>query len=302
MDPIFWDFRRVLQFEFERRKRKNQKFSIRSYAKFLGVDPSYLFRIMRAQRPITEELISNFCHRLGISDVEAKQYRTALATQSNLKSGVPFIFIYEGEVLRVLGSVSLELANRHLAQHGLCAVDAGNVALACAGVHCYSLTSEGPYVEAYFAFLVKDLNSGAIGYVFDHTHVSSPGVAGKYVHDLGVPQTIASAEISRGASGLPSGIVTPHLNGKLKHTSEAEFMPAIENSMATVFTLNVIKTANYKILVDNIVRRRPFDPRKDVSNVVSRSPLEETLAKLGGFVPVEWQWIPRFKAVMFRPD
>ena len=60
--------RGLLQQEFESRKRRNASYSLRAFARDLGVDSGRLSKILKAQRPVSCELMQQFAERLGLSD------------------------------------------------------------------------------------------------------------------------------------------------------------------------------------------------------------------------------------------
>jgi len=59
--------RRFLQAEFLHRCRKNAKYSLRAFARFLEVDPSLLSKIFRQERAISEKLFKQFAEKLKLS-------------------------------------------------------------------------------------------------------------------------------------------------------------------------------------------------------------------------------------------
>lgn len=60
-------FRHFLQFEFARRCKKNESYSLRAFAKFLNLDPSRLSKILKGQRPISKKLAIEIGPRLNLS-------------------------------------------------------------------------------------------------------------------------------------------------------------------------------------------------------------------------------------------
>jgi uncharacterized protein (TIGR02147 family) len=64
------DFRLFLQSELARRCRKNSKYSLRSFAKFLGIESSHLSKMLRKKRPISVRNIERLGVRLGCRPIE----------------------------------------------------------------------------------------------------------------------------------------------------------------------------------------------------------------------------------------
>lgn len=71
------DFRLYLQRELTKRCQKNAKYSLRSFAKLLGLDSSRLSKILRGERPVTLKLIPQLGQRLGLSQKEILRFCVA---------------------------------------------------------------------------------------------------------------------------------------------------------------------------------------------------------------------------------
>lgn len=67
-------FKSYLQNEFERRCNKNKHYSLRSFSKSLDVEPSFLSKLLRGKRNITDKSIIRFGSKLGLSPDEIKKY------------------------------------------------------------------------------------------------------------------------------------------------------------------------------------------------------------------------------------
>lgn len=50
------DYRELIAAEFERRQSKNPKYSLRGFAKELGLTPMHLLYVMRGERGISKKL------------------------------------------------------------------------------------------------------------------------------------------------------------------------------------------------------------------------------------------------------
>jgi transcriptional regulator with XRE-family HTH domain len=75
-------FRSLLQTELVRRCEKNQRYSLRAYAKSLGVDVSTLSQILRGKRALTPKMTKTLAHKMDMNPstidalVEAKTSKT----------------------------------------------------------------------------------------------------------------------------------------------------------------------------------------------------------------------------------
>lgn len=62
----------LLKEDFRKRKEKNPKYSLRSYANALGVHSGSLSHIMNGNRKVSKSTLNNFVKALGLSDQELK--------------------------------------------------------------------------------------------------------------------------------------------------------------------------------------------------------------------------------------
>ena len=67
------DMRSILQLEFNRRRARNPRYSLRAFANALGTHHSTLSQMMRARRRLTTRTIRRFGHRLGLSAPEIRE-------------------------------------------------------------------------------------------------------------------------------------------------------------------------------------------------------------------------------------
>ncbi len=74
------DFRLYLQNELIERCKKNESYSLRSFARFLGMDPSTLSQILRRKRNLTRKSILALGERLGLGPDEMSQFLGAAQT------------------------------------------------------------------------------------------------------------------------------------------------------------------------------------------------------------------------------
>ena len=63
----------IIQQEFVKRCRNNESYSLRAFARSLGVDQSLLSKILRGKRAITQKLALTICSTLGIESEKVKQ-------------------------------------------------------------------------------------------------------------------------------------------------------------------------------------------------------------------------------------
>lgn len=74
MEPI----RNLLESEFKKRKERNANFSLRSFARWLGVSPAQLSQMMSGKRPVTLKTMKKISDRLGLSPMQSKKLMIAL--------------------------------------------------------------------------------------------------------------------------------------------------------------------------------------------------------------------------------
>src|ERR1017187_10325064 len=79
------DFRRFLQEELVQRIQKNSRYSLRSFARLLGIHPGTLSQILNNKRPLTKNAKEKIARKLGYSPevfwkLEALETPTANST------------------------------------------------------------------------------------------------------------------------------------------------------------------------------------------------------------------------------
>jgi uncharacterized protein (TIGR02147 family) len=82
------DFRVYLQQELIRRSKANPKYSLRAFARYLGVQPSFLSKILLKQRSVTVKTIHKFGLKLGLNPKEIQKYSQQIPARANGKSSV----------------------------------------------------------------------------------------------------------------------------------------------------------------------------------------------------------------------
>lgn len=93
------DFRLALQRELIRRCKLNPKYSLRAFARFLGLESSRLSKILRGERPVSPKLIERLGKQLGLSPQELQSYVNAAQAK---KSGLAQPMTNSPERLRFL--------------------------------------------------------------------------------------------------------------------------------------------------------------------------------------------------------
>ena len=73
-------FRFLLQQEFLRRCKKNERYSLRSFAKSLGIEASPLSAMLRGRRPVTSKMVVRLGTALGMSLEEVYEIQSRVAT------------------------------------------------------------------------------------------------------------------------------------------------------------------------------------------------------------------------------
>ncbi|MBK7959780.1 MAG: TIGR02147 family protein [Bdellovibrionales bacterium] len=83
------DFRSYLQSELIRRSEKNRNYSLRSFAKNLGMNHATLSSILAGRRPLTKKSVIKLCHQLSVSENETLNYIRSIEQTSQVPSVGP---------------------------------------------------------------------------------------------------------------------------------------------------------------------------------------------------------------------
>lgn len=70
-------FRGALQREYIERSKKNPAYSLRAFAKYLEIDQSFLSKVLKGQRPVTNKLVATIGPKLGLKPQQVKALFTA---------------------------------------------------------------------------------------------------------------------------------------------------------------------------------------------------------------------------------
>ncbi|MCB0349370.1 MAG: TIGR02147 family protein, partial [Bdellovibrionales bacterium] len=69
--------------ELKKRKERNPNFSLRAFARWLGISPSQLSQMLTGKRPITLATMKKISHRLDLSPIEHKTLMTSMLADKN---------------------------------------------------------------------------------------------------------------------------------------------------------------------------------------------------------------------------
>lgn len=73
----------LLRDELKSRQAKNPNFSMRSFARWLGVSPAQLSQLLSGKRPMTIKMATNISIKLGLSPVEYSELLNSYLLESN---------------------------------------------------------------------------------------------------------------------------------------------------------------------------------------------------------------------------
>ena len=83
----FENVRQAVQKEFVKRCQKNPAYSLRAYAKYLGVDQSFLTKLLKGQRPVTDSMAKTLAPKVGIKANDlAPHFTTGTRKMPNFRS------------------------------------------------------------------------------------------------------------------------------------------------------------------------------------------------------------------------
>jgi plasmid maintenance system antidote protein VapI len=81
-------FKEYLQQELAHRIQMNSRYSLRAFAKSLGLEPSLLSKLIHGKRPITEQMIQRLAPRLGLTPESQRQFLKSEQCERSF-TGVP---------------------------------------------------------------------------------------------------------------------------------------------------------------------------------------------------------------------
>ena len=77
------DFRRYLQDELIRRTKANPKYSLRAFARTLGIQPNFLSKLLLGQRSITVNTVQRLGLKLGLGPKEIERFSQKIPPRTN---------------------------------------------------------------------------------------------------------------------------------------------------------------------------------------------------------------------------
>ncbi len=81
-----------LQSELEIRKNKNSSFSLRAFARYLNIHPSYLFKLLNGTNYPSLDLINSIKEKIELSDEEIKIMKIESLLMTKMNVGHVFFF------------------------------------------------------------------------------------------------------------------------------------------------------------------------------------------------------------------
>lgn len=147
----------ILNAEFARRKKKNARYSLRSFAKFLAVDPTALIRIMQDDRQPSQKTLAKFLTALDLNqNFKVTDFQSASVVNKKKKALLQDAFdakdfetvfaskhIYVLTALRLSNLTLAQVKNKLLKFHGIDDADFRNIIEDLKSVNAVSETSRG---------------------------------------------------------------------------------------------------------------------------------------------------------------
>ncbi len=76
----------ILLLEFEKRKKRNNNFSLRSFARYLGFSPAQLSQMMSGKRPVTLNMAKKIIEKLDYSPQEKQHFLQVLLKDKSIET------------------------------------------------------------------------------------------------------------------------------------------------------------------------------------------------------------------------
>lgn len=73
-DSHLTDFAKYLMQEFDSRKKRNRRYSLRAFARDIGLDQSFVSKILRGQKKLSKAMIISISNKLGMSADQVNPY------------------------------------------------------------------------------------------------------------------------------------------------------------------------------------------------------------------------------------
>jgi transcriptional regulator with XRE-family HTH domain len=75
------DYRLILKDQFQKRKSKRPRFSLRSFARFLSVDPTFLSKILSGKLLLSVDTAAKIAQRLELPEADRKSFLISAAEE-----------------------------------------------------------------------------------------------------------------------------------------------------------------------------------------------------------------------------
>lgn len=114
-------FREALHTEFLARRRRNARYSLRAFARFLGVDHSTLSQILRSRRSLSPRMVALLGRKLGLSATFVAEARHQQIAESVLRLTRSKSFRPNSRWIATRTGLPLDAVNSaldHLIRHG----------------------------------------------------------------------------------------------------------------------------------------------------------------------------------------
>jgi uncharacterized protein (TIGR02147 family) len=82
------DYQVILESELSRRQRKNRAYSLRSFAKDLGLDSSTLSSVLRGKRKLPRKKASEVADRIGLSPLKKQEFLDSIRYSGKALKGI----------------------------------------------------------------------------------------------------------------------------------------------------------------------------------------------------------------------
>lgn len=96
------EIRRILASELKRRTDANPRYSMRSFAKYLDVSPSYLLRLLRGNHRLSEKTLEKVLNKLNLEGTDAVRLRGGLGKLSRARASIQYADL-DAEKLKAIG-------------------------------------------------------------------------------------------------------------------------------------------------------------------------------------------------------
>jgi transcriptional regulator with XRE-family HTH domain len=81
------EFRLLLRRELRKRKNANPQYSMRAFARFLGVNPTFLSQVLRGTRSVSQIMLLKMATRLKLEEGRIEKFKQILIKAKVRKRG-----------------------------------------------------------------------------------------------------------------------------------------------------------------------------------------------------------------------